>query len=654
MCGCASVALAHFPDSVRRAAKYTGTVVVTGEHIPTTMGNAVQRIRVLDSTRIRQQQAQSLRDLLLPELAVSIQQDNITGSALSIQGVGRHNVKILVDGVPMTGRVDGTIDLSQLPLYNTERVEIVEGPMNTLYGSDALGGVVNIITRNPVTAKTSAQVHAYTESIGTGNLDCAINTSFENVSLALSGGRNGFSGWSRNNNQIRAADWKPREQWFFDGNVNYNIGEVKARWSSRLFFETLLNRGEPRAPFMETAFDDRFLTTRHQYMLRVEFPIGNANSTVTAGYQEFIRVKESIVKNLVTLQELFPNDQGALDTNQFQTFTLRGTMTKQLTDQLRYEIGTDNIYDRALGDRISGSQQTMADVAGFVSARYQVTSGFALQPAVRVAWNSQYDAPITPSINAKYSPLPNTHIRANYSQGFRTPNLRELFLFFVDVNHNIQGNTSLAAERSDNVQLSVSSVWADTTNALSVDASCFWNDIRNMITLAQVNNTLFSYVNIGEYRTMGATATVKASSGKWQISLGGSIIGRSAFSTRGNTGQVRVSAEAQLIASTSDPILEVQWNVFAKHTGAVPTAIEQPDGSVGQGSMQAYTMADVTATKSIETLNGLSITAAVKNLFNVTAIGATGNTQGAHAGGSTLNIATGRMYTMGLLWAPRW
>ncbi len=84
----------------------------------------------------------------MTELNVRLQNDPNLGSFLQMQGLSGQNIKILIDGVPVVGRVSGSIDLNQLPLTEVERVEIVEGPMSVLYGTDALGGVVNLITRD--------------------------------------------------------------------------------------------------------------------------------------------------------------------------------------------------------------------------------------------------------------------------------------------------------------------------------------------------------------------------------------------------------------------------------------------------------------------------------------------------------------------------
>jgi len=64
-----------------------------------------------------------------------------------LQGLGSERVLVLLDGQPMVGRISGQIDLSRIPASMVERVEVVKGPQSSLYGSEAMGGVVNVITR---------------------------------------------------------------------------------------------------------------------------------------------------------------------------------------------------------------------------------------------------------------------------------------------------------------------------------------------------------------------------------------------------------------------------------------------------------------------------------------------------------------------------
>ncbi|MFY8160627.1 MAG: TonB-dependent receptor plug domain-containing protein, partial [Candidatus Kapaibacteriota bacterium] len=93
---------------------YSEEVVTTGQFIPTTAQESPFSVKVITQERIEAQGAVNLRDIMTNELNVRIGQDNVLGSSMSIRGVSGQNVKILVDGVPVIGRVGGNIDISQM------------------------------------------------------------------------------------------------------------------------------------------------------------------------------------------------------------------------------------------------------------------------------------------------------------------------------------------------------------------------------------------------------------------------------------------------------------------------------------------------------------------------------------------------------------
>ena len=81
---------------------------------------------------------------------------------MSLQGLSGEHIKFLIDGVPVIGRMDGNVDLSQLNMYNVDHIEIVEGPMSVIYGSNALAGAVNIITKENKKAKLTGTTNYQT------------------------------------------------------------------------------------------------------------------------------------------------------------------------------------------------------------------------------------------------------------------------------------------------------------------------------------------------------------------------------------------------------------------------------------------------------------------------------------------------------------
>ncbi len=99
-------------------------------------------------------------------MGIRLDQSGVFGTNLSIRGLGGENLKVLIDGVPVIGRLNGNLDLGQMNINNADHIEMVEGPMSVIYGSNALAGVVNIITKENKNVPVSANVNGYYESVG--------------------------------------------------------------------------------------------------------------------------------------------------------------------------------------------------------------------------------------------------------------------------------------------------------------------------------------------------------------------------------------------------------------------------------------------------------------------------------------------------------
>jgi outer membrane receptor for ferrienterochelin and colicins len=144
-----------------------------------------------------------------------------------------------------------------------------------------------------------------------------------------------------------------------------------------------------------------------------------------------------------------------------------------------------------------------------------------------MSYNTRYGAPLTPSINVKYDFNDHYSVRASYARGFRAPTLKELDLYFVDVNHNIYGNDSLKAESSNNYALSFTAKNTIGENHVKAEVSFFYNDIHNIITLALVEPTtqLYTYVNIDRYKTTGGTFSAQFRAKRFTFTTGFSMLG---------------------------------------------------------------------------------------------------------------------------------
>ena len=223
------------------------SVVVTGQYKPVSVDKSIYDIKLIGKSRIESKAATNLAEILSDELGIRLSNDPSTGTSLSLQGVTGENIKILVDGVPVIGRLEGNVDLSQLNLDNVSHIEMVEGPMSVVYGSNALGGVINIITENNSHALYKTSVNSYYESVGTYNFNFLTSVRHGKNTFELNGGRNFFGGYSQDT--TRTKQWKPKEQYNAGGSWYYTGEKTKLRYKSDFFRERLLDRNEEFAPY---------------------------------------------------------------------------------------------------------------------------------------------------------------------------------------------------------------------------------------------------------------------------------------------------------------------------------------------------------------------------------------------------------------------
>jgi len=186
-------------------------VIVTAQYMPQSEKNAVYKVKILNQKIINKKAANNLRELLQQELNLDLEQNSVFGTSLEIQGVSKENIKILIDGVPVIGRLNGVIDLNQINLSSIERVEVIEGPVSVFYGTDAMGGIINLITKKEQNENIKGSMSSYLESIDAVNLNGELGYKFGNNTLRINGGYYHFNGLSTNE-APRNLNWEEREQ----------------------------------------------------------------------------------------------------------------------------------------------------------------------------------------------------------------------------------------------------------------------------------------------------------------------------------------------------------------------------------------------------------------------------------------------------------
>lgn len=631
-------------------------IVTTGQLMPTTSQKSIYPVKVVSEERIEAQAATNLRDLLVNESNIRVNQDGVLGSSITINGISGQNVKILVDGMPIIGRMDGNIDISQINLNNKDQVEIVEGPMSSIYGTDALGGVINLRTRIPKDGKTHINSNSNIESVGQYNFDGSIDYPLNETNmLSLSGGRNFFAGYSLVDTS-RHKDWKPKEQYFSDLQYISDINNFRLKVTGSYFYEFVLNRGIPRSPLYVTAFDDNYETRRYSGGAFLNGKIADHQFIdFNAGYSHYIHKKNTFFKDLVTLGEVMTTSLEDQDTTVFDNVTIRGTYSHDnLMDNLGIQLGFDINWDRGTGRLILDEEQTEADYAAFCFAQYYIFKELVIQPALRVIYNTKYDAPLVPAFNIKAEPIDHFIIRASYAKGFRAPALKELFLDFVDINHDIHGNPDLKAEYSDSYNISFNYNIEETQHVIKFDQKFFFNSILNQITLGyNADQNKYYYTNIGKFQTLGGDFTIQYFrpfiSSKLTISYTGVS---NQLDDYNPPNKFDYTPEVQLTTILNLPYIDTQFGLFYKYTGKQPRTGVTIDDNSGdttfyQYSVDPYSMMDISFSRDFFD-KYLNLTIGIRNLFDINDIMTNGApvSTGAHSGdsGSGIPVGYGRTY----------
>lgn len=634
---------------IEKSAVDLDEVVVSGQYDINTSDKSVYLVNVISEKKIEQMGAQNLTDVLSQQLDMRVTQNNILGSSVKMNGISGQNIKILVDGIPVIGRQNGNIDISQINMNNVERIEIIEGPMSVSYGTDALGGLINIVTKKTSSYPLEGDVNFYYETVGTFNGDGAIYFKQGAHSAVLNGGRYFFDGFSAPDTS-RYQQWKPKLQYFTTFQYNYADQFLKASVKSEYYNEEVQNKGVPvLTPYQAYAFDDYYFTRRLNESVFLEKRWrNNATLQLTNGYSNYRQIKNTYRKDLVTLEQNLSTGEGIQDTSVFDQWTVRGTYSSVLpARKLNYQAGYDLNLQSGKGGVLTTGTNRIDDYAAFASFEYQALKNFYARPGLRFAYNTRYGAPLTPSLNLKYDLRGKYNLRASYAHGFRAPSLKELDLSFVDANHNIHGNDSLQAETSDNFSVSLSSKNEVGGGKLKTELSLFYNDIHNIITLAQLDQSTnyYSYINVNRYKTRGMSLTSEFMLKYFSFNAGFSLLGL--YNTLSDTFEVEkfsLTPEFQMSISSTWPKPQLEAAVFLKSTGSTPGFNVNAQGEVYQTFLDSYTLMDFTATKYFANRR-VALSAGVKNVFDVTSLTTNAVNGGFHTADATsVPYAMGRFY----------
>jgi outer membrane receptor for ferrienterochelin and colicins len=478
------------------------TVVATASRRLQTLGEAPVATEVIDRARIEASGATDLAGVLALVPGVEVQGGHPVGTGVYLQGLGSERVLVMVDGEPVVGRIAGEIDLTRLPVADVERVEVVKGPQSTLYGSEAMGGVINLITRAPRPGAPAAGVQLTGGSSGrrdavgharatAGPVDWTVRGGVRDVDLVpgqdapLDAGTRRWDGNARVG--WRAADALRVEAggWLVEESQRWRTGQLyqfadNRQWSGRL--SAAWTAGAHRVtPSLYLACFDHALS-------RASGP-----DPVGGGDAETQRLAEAALAYT-----------GAL-----------GRVT--------VDGGAEARREWTRSDRVEGGERDATATDAYGQGTWSA-GAFSLVPGVRVSHSSRWGAHWTPRLAAVWRPAASLALRASAGTGYRAPGFKELYMDFLNdaAGYTVRGNPALRPEGS--TTLSAGAEWAGQRTYLRASAfRTAFDDFIETVVDDQASSpglAVYRYQNVARGRTSGLEVQTGATLGGLRADAG--------------------------------------------------------------------------------------------------------------------------------------
>ena len=505
------------------SARSMDEVVVTATRTPRLMGNIAIPVTVINSKTVYQYGSLRLNDILGEQTGINVI-DNF-GKGIQVQGLSSEYTLILIDGEPLIGRTGGVLDLSRITVRNIRKIEIVKGPSSSLYGSEAMGGVINIITDGAGQNKTSAGLRYGRFNTLDGNIN--FSRKFNNTDVTASFNYNRSEGFSLKPNQIQKTVepyWKTAQQISVNHQINdkWKVGAGLRR--NVTYIDNTIEVSNQGNSILSKGFErnDEYNITPF-----VQFK-GNKIRTTLRGY----------VTGFEAVQLL--NVKGNADTynDRFnQVFSRVENQTDwQIREQSSLTLGAGHVDESVASNRYDSMSTKRKNSISyfFVQHEEQLSDKLTFIGGFRFDANRAYASVWSPKIAMQYKASEKLSFNISYGRGFKAPDFRQLYLNFTNLaagSYSVFGsevalpelNRLTSLQQIDQVTSMVgllSALKPETSggfnlgakwkvdNQLQITANLFRNDINNMIVTDIVafkknGGQIYSYFNLKSALTQG-------------------------------------------------------------------------------------------------------------------------------------------------------
>ena len=506
-------------------------VVITATRTERKLGNVAVPVTLISKKTILSSGSLRLNDILQEQTGLvttggtgsNAVGGGIFGNGIQMQGLSPDHTMILLDGEPLIGRQGGVMDLSRFAIGNIKKIEIVKGPSSSLYGSEAMGGVVNIITE-PVQGK-STSLSARSGSFGYTDMAASGNISGKKIGLYYFGNYNSSKGYDLDPKTIEKT-LDPFYNITGQAKLLFNFSPATKLSISNRYFHA--NQESYYAVNSKTINVGGTGKTSEFYVNPVLTHRFSENTQsqlrVAVSQYRFTQSLDSLVTKLPYYFDDFR--QGFYRLENQSDFKLGKTV--DLTIGGGYTVNTINTTRYR-----EPKQQEVWHT--FIQSEWHFNTKGVIIGGLRYDHNTDFKARLSPKVAASYQVSPKFKLNASVGSGFKAPDFRQLYLNFTNnagQGYSIYGagEFSVAALEQQKQDGLIAGILPEAyliqtlqpeistgINAgfsylpftkLKVDVNLFRNDIDNLINYIPVgvnnnSSSIFSYININRAFTQG-------------------------------------------------------------------------------------------------------------------------------------------------------
>jgi len=479
------IALALSTTAAAQTAQTASTtldpVVVTAARAAQPIAEALADVTVIGADEILRSGVQSLAELLQRQPGVEIVQNGGPGavSGALLRGANRGQTLVLIDGLRAGSSSAGSTSLEAIPLDQIDRIEILRGPASSLYGADAIGGVIQVFTKRPQGTSFTPNFSAGYGTYNTGAVSAGFAGTSGPVRYALQAGGRTSDGFNAIVNPDNYS-FNPDRDGLSTANLSANLAWT---WASgqelalQYFGNRLNSQFDGGAPY----FDDRTITTVQAWSASSRNRINDLWTSLLAAGQGSDNSESQT-----------SYDNSTFKTTQRQYFW---------QNDLALPIG-------ALGVILERREEHLATDADFATIQRNTNSAtgvyqlradaFSLQANLRRDDSNQYGGKTTGGIALGYKLSPSWRVTAGYSTGFKAPSFNDLYYPGLS-------NPGLVPETSRNVE--VGAYWTAAAGELRWEARAigYHNQVSQLIVFECDASFICAPQNVDRATLEGAT-----------------------------------------------------------------------------------------------------------------------------------------------------